>query len=332
MQNIELIAEAGVNYYDYGEPPMEAAKRMIRDAAFIGIETIKFQTYKAHKLAARESPAYWDRNEEATDSQRKLFEKYDKFGEEEYTELADYCNALGIEFMSTAFDVDSAIMIDKLVTRHKVASADITNIELLRAIQAFRKPVIISTGEATLDEIDAVVDMFEDVTLLHCVLLYPTRPEQAGLHRIDFLRRRYPGCRIGYSDHTKYNRDILTTAWLLGAEVIEKHYTLDKTLKGNDHYHAADTNDFFDLMGQMDTLRGYIGAKSEPNERIRKLVRRGVYLKRDVFAGEFARDADVDFLRPLNNGITPEQWYRAAGTYSRDMKVGTLIKKGDVIW
>ncbi len=157
MKEPEIIAEIGVNYYDVSEKLgiglVDAAKEMILRCKSSGIKTVKFQTYKAEKIAAEYSPSYWDLNEEPIKSQKELFSKFDKFGEKDYRELAGYCSKNGVEFMSTPFDIESAEFIDQMVSRHKVASADITNFPLLKKIASFGKPVILSTGASRLEEI-----------------------------------------------------------------------------------------------------------------------------------------------------------------------------------
>ena len=130
-----LIAEVGVNYYDIakerGITPMEAAKLMVKEAHDAGIHAVKFQTYKAETLAAKQSPYYWDITEEPTRSQFELFQKFDSFGEAEYKELADYCDEIGIEFCSTAFDFESADYLDKMMNVYKISSSDLTNIPFI---------------------------------------------------------------------------------------------------------------------------------------------------------------------------------------------------------
>ena len=153
-----LIAEIGVNYYDiarkHGISPMEAAKRMVKEAKDAGIHAVKFQTYKAGTLAAKESPSYWDTNEEATRSQYELFKKFDRFGYDEYSELADYCGELGIEFLSTAFDFESADYLYELMDVYKISSSDLTNLPFVEHQAKKRKPILLSTGASTEEEID----------------------------------------------------------------------------------------------------------------------------------------------------------------------------------
>lgn len=339
----EIIAEIGVNYYDIanqmGVDPVQAAREMVKAAKNAGIGVVKFQTYKAEKLAAENSPAYWDLSEEPTASQRELFSKYDKLSYRDFSDIAEFCTEIGVEFMSTPFDAESAIAINQFVKRHKIASADITNIELLSLIGSFRKPVILSVGAATKDEIERAIGVLysrgsKNITLLHCVLNYPTANDKANLWKIQAIKRAFGNVRVGYSDHTKFSVSILEAAWLLGAEVIEKHFTLDKTLRGNDHYHAASPEDFRKLLSHMRQTLGAIGNEREvwydvSEERSRANARRGVYLKRDVKAGAFLEFDDVVFLRPQGQGIDPMEWNDKVlnrEAYREDIKKGEQLK------
>lgn len=336
-----IIAEIGVNYYDIAEmkniSPLDAAKLMINAAEKGGADVAKFQTYKAEKIAAEESPSYWDLSEEPTTSQRVLFSKFDKLTYDNYGELANHCKKVGIEFCSTPFDEESAEKINELVRFHKIASADITNFALLRKMGGFGKPVLLSTGASSKDEIRQAIIILEergaaDITLLHCVLSYPTKINKANLIRIHSLKKDFPGFSIGYSDHTKFDLDVLKTSWLLGAEVIEKHFTLDKSLKGNDHYHAFDPEDLkvvkkefqklVTILGNTDTYYG------NDEEIARRNARRGVYLNRDVFQGELMTYNDVCFLRPLGDGINPAAWFemlKQNTTHRCDLKSGSQL-------
>jgi len=339
----EIIAEIGVNYYDIasqiGVDPVQAAREMVKAAKNVGIGVVKFQTYMAEKLAAENSPAYWDLSEEPTASQRELFSKYDKLSYRDFSDIAEFCTDIGVEFMSTPFDAESAIAINRFVERHKIASADITNIELLSLIGSFGKPIILSVGGATKDEIERAVGVLyrngsKNITLLHCVLNYPTANDKANLWKIQAIKRAFGNVRVGYSDHTKFSVSILETAWLLGAEVIEKHFTLDKTLRGNDHYHAASPEDLMGLLRHMRKTLGAIGSEQEvwydvSEEKSRTNARRGVYLKKDVKADEFLKMDDVVFLRPQGDGIDPMEWndkVRNRETYRENKKKGDQIK------
>jgi sialic acid synthase SpsE len=183
MKKPYIIAEIGVNYYDIAKQNnislMVAAKLMVKEAKESGANAVKFQSYKAGKIASKNSPSYWDLSKETTNNQFELFKKYDKFGELEYIEICDYCKEIGIDFMSTPFDLDSIDYLDKLVKTHKISSSDITNYPLLKKISKTGKKILLSTGASNLEEVKKAVQVIEnegnrDIVLLHCILNYPT--------------------------------------------------------------------------------------------------------------------------------------------------------------
>ena len=243
-----VIAEAGVNH----EGDLNLAKRLVREAAEGGADAIKFQTYKAENIASRNSPAYWDMNKEPIESQFQLFKKYDKFWKKEYEDLRTFSDSCGIEFISTPFDRESAFFLNDLMNVFKISSSDITNRPFIEYICQFEKPIILSTGASYLHEIVEAVEWIEafdnQLALLHCVLNYPTKDENANLGMIPDLRKRFPDKLVGYSDHTlPGDMKVLEMATLLGARILEKHFTYDKALAGNDHYHAMDKQDLLTL-------------------------------------------------------------------------------------
>ena len=185
-----VIAEIGVNHGG----SLELAKHLIDQAQQGGADAAKFQSYKAGKLASRNSPAYWDISKEPTLSQFKLFQKHDSFGQDEYEELAEYCHQVGIEFVSTPFDDEAIEFLDPLVPFFKIASADLNNIPFLRKIASKGKPVLLSTGASKLGEIDTALETLthggcSDVVLLHCILNYPTDNDNAHLRMINGLKK-----------------------------------------------------------------------------------------------------------------------------------------------
>ncbi len=315
-----VIAEIGVNHGG----SIDRARQLIDLAKAGGADAAKFQSYKADTLASRHSPAYWDTSKETTTSQHQLFKKYDAFGPDDYVALAEHCRQTGIEFRSTPFDDAAVEFLDPLMPFFKIASADLTNVPFLRRIAAKGKPVVLSTGASTLGEVDAAVDVLEqagcrDVVLLHCILNYPTPNELAHLGMITGLRRAFPDRLLGYSDHTLPDDAMtsLVTAHLLGAVVIEKHFTYDKTLPGNDHYHAMDAADlarFLAMVERVHTLLGPTDHKAPiATEAIsRKNARRSIVLARDVPAGHRLVADDLTYKRP-GTGVGPEHWDAVIG-------------------
>lgn len=221
-----------------------------------------------------------------------------------------------LDFTSTPFDYASADYLEPMVDFYKISSSDLTNLPFIKHIGKKGKPVFLSTGAAYLSEIDEAVRVLreagcQDLVLLHCVLSYPTKPEDANLRMIETLKRVFPDMRVGFSDHVVPDEAMttLSTAYLLGAEVLEKHFTLDKKLPGNDHYHAGDPRDFQKAITnfrKINTLLGN-GEKTVLDcERVsRREARRSLVLTRDMRAGEVIREIDVMAKRP-GTGISPK--------------------------
>jgi len=322
-----IISEIGVNYYDIARKMnisnMEAAKLMIKEAASAGSDAVKFQTYKADKIASKYSPSYWDTSEESTTSQYELFTKFDHFGEEEYAELSRYCKELNVEFMSTPFDFDAADYLNSMMDIYKISSSDLSNLPFIEFIARKNKPVILSVGASNEDEITEAVEIIaknnhHKITLLHCVLEYPTPLEDANLNKIVSLKNRYTDEIIGYSDHTKplESCDVIKTAFNLGAVVIEKHFTLDKTLPGNDHYHAMDPDDLRNIIKCLEftkKIRGSYELKCLETETVaRQNARRSIVAVRDIMAGEIISEDMITFKRP-GHGISPAKVFMIIG-------------------
>ena len=337
-----LIAEIGVNYYDIATinnvTPMEAAKDMILKARDAGIHAVKFQTYKAGTLAAKASPYYWDITEEPTQSQYELFKKFDSFGKAEYKELKEYSDELGIEFLSTAFDFESADYLDELMNVYKISSSDLSNIPFIEYQARKGKPILLSVGASNLDEIERAVDTIravndEPIVLLHCVLEYPTPLEDANLRKITTLCEQFSDVYIGYSDHTKPTDDcdVIKTAYLLGARLVEKHFTLDKTLKGNDHYHAMDPIDAVNILDSIERIEMILGNGElkclETEGAARKNARRSIVTARDIKKGEVITEEMMTFKRP-GTGISPDRLDEILGRIAaQDIEEDTIVEE-----
>lgn len=305
-----IIAEAGVNH----EGSMDTAKRLVDEAKEGGADAIKFQTYKAEMIASKDSPAYWDTDEEPTESQYKLFKKHDKFWKDEFVELKKYCDKASIEFLSTPFDVEAADFLNDLMPVFKISSSDITNKPFIEYICQYGKPLIMSTGASHLYEIEEAVSWVENrevqVALLHCVLNYPTDDENANLGMIKGLKQKFPDLPIGYSDHTlPKDMKVLEIATILGATIIEKHFTHDKSLPGNDHYHAMDMEDLKVFNKNLDRVLNIVGSEKVaalPSEQVsRDNARRSLVAKRDIPKRKKIEYEDLTWKRPAK-GISPK--------------------------
>ena len=318
-----IIAEAGVNH----EGKMDLAIRLVEEAKEGGAQAIKFQSYKANTLASKYSPSYWDTTKEKTKSQFELFSKYDKFWKKEFEQLKDHCDKVGIEFLSTPFDFESAEFLNDLMPVFKISSSDITNKPFIQHIASFEKPIILSTGASDLYEIDEAVSWIRPtknpIALLHCILNYPTENTNANLGMIRGLMHEFPDTVIGYSDHTMPGDMMnLQIATLMGAVIIEKHFTFDKTLPGNDHYHAMDKSDLKKFLTEMQHLNELIGIyevgfiESEDISRIN--ARRSLVSSRLIHPGEEITKDMLTFKRPAH-GISPREIDKVIGKRSKNI-------------
>lgn len=327
-----VIAEAGVNH----EGSMDLAKRLIDEAAEGGAHAIKFQTYKAETIASKDSPYYWDITQEPTRSQFELFKKYDTFWKNDYEQLARYCETAGIEFMSTPFDVESAHFLNDLMPVFKVSSSDLTNIPFIEIMCDFGKPMILSTGASYLWEIHQAVEAINkkgnQLCLMHCVLNYPTPDANANLGMIKSLIRHFPDHVPGYSDHTlPKDMEVMKMATLLGAAVIEKHFTHDKTLPGNDHYHAMDKEDmkhFNSIMDRSFELLGNFEVTALEDEApARANARRSLVAAREIPQGKIIERADLTWKRPAK-GVSPKDIDQVIGRAA----VKTILEDEIILW
>ena len=318
-----LIAEIGVNFIDiakkYDISLIDACKLMIVEAKNSGANCVKFQSYKASTLAAKNSPAYWDLSKEKTTNQYELFKKMDSFNEEDFKYLSDYCSKIQIDFLSTPFDLTSVDYLDKYQNKYKISSSDITNFPLLKRCAEKQKPVLLSTGASNIEEIKTAVDFLEkngcpNVIIMHCVLNYPTPNNQANLGMINDIKKHFPNYELGYSDHTCPDEKmlILVSAYLQGTNYIEKHFTLDKTIPGNDHYHSADPNDFKKFIENISLLKEIQGnsiKKCSKSEEISRLnARRSIVALSNINTGEFLTESNTICKRP-GTGISANRYY-----------------------
>ena len=327
-----IIAEIGVNY----EGSMALAKRLVDEAKEGGADAVKFQTYKADTIASKDSPAYWDRNEEPTATQHELFQKHQGFWKDEMQELKNYCDSKDIEFLSTPFDLESATFLNEMMDVFKISSSDITNKPFIEYMCSFNKPIILSTGASSLSEIAEAVEWIEksgntQLALLHCVLNYPTPDANANLGMMIDLKSKFPDKILGYSDHTlPKDMKVCEMATMLGAVIIEKHFTHDKTLKGNDHYHAMDKEDlkYFrkNLERTFDILGGFHLQALKDEAPARANARRSLVALRDIPKGKVVELEDLTFKRPAH-GVSPKFIDKVVGSVAvRDIKDDDVIK------
>ena len=346
-QGYFIIAEIGVNYYEiaekYGISTLDAAKLMMKKAAENGADAAKFQTYKAESLVIEDSPGAWSREDIAVETQYELFQLYDKFGVDEYKQLSEYGKEIGIDFLSTPFDDESVEYLSEFMDAFKISSSDISNLPMIQKIAKYNKPIIISTGASDLEEIRLAVDTIRKhnnqlLTLLHCVLEYPTPYEDANLLKIPSLIKEFPDAVIGFSDHTypDQHMDVLKTAYNLGARVFEKHFTLDKTIKKkNDHFHSMDCDDLKVFKDGLEFIRKLYGKPDivclETEITTRNSVRRSAITRRSFRKGEVLSEDMVIFKRP-GGGITPIEIDNYYGrVFSHDIPADHKLTEDDFV-
>ncbi len=310
-----VIAEAGVNH----DGDLSRARQLVEVAAAAGADAVKFQTFRADCVAGAAAPTAAYQLRTGARDQRELLRalELDLAG---FRELAALCAQLGIEFLSTPYDEESVELLAAIpVARFKVASGEITNPRLLRRIGRCGRPVILSTGMASLAEIERALGWLRDagagaVTLLHCTSSYPTRPEDCHLRAMQTLRDHF-GLPVGYSDHT-LGWEVACAAVALGAVAIEKHFTLDRTLPGPDHQASLEPAELAALVCAVRVVEAALG---QPEKRPRaaerealQLARRGLQAARDLPAGARLGPADLCERRPAT-GIDASELDRVVG-------------------
>jgi len=316
-----IIAEAGVNH----NGDISVAKELVDVAATAGVDYVKFQTFTAEKIvsAAAKKANYQAVNiGDGDQSQFNMLKKLE-LSHEDHISLIDYCRQKNVKFFSTAFDVESVFYLNTLgLNMFKIPSGEITNYPYLRAIAETRKPVILSTGMATLTEIGEAVDVLVKygvdktyVTILHCNTEYPTPMKDVNLKAMNTIGEKF-GVNIGYSDHT-LGIEVPIAAVALGATMIEKHFTLSRDLPGPDHKASLEPNE---LKAMVDTIRNIELAISgsgekEPSEsesKNRAVARKSIHLSKAVSDGSIITEADLIALRP-GDGISTMEWESVIG-------------------
>ena len=316
-KNTYVIAEGGLNH----NGDINIAKKLIDSAKECGANAIKFQTYKTENFV-RETNQYFD-----------VF-KNAELNFEQFEELKNYSKNIGLTFFSTPFDIESAEFLNQLeIPCFKIASSDLTNLPLITKIAKMQKPMIISSGLSTMNEINDAVNccLFEgnnQIALLHCVANYPAQPNEVNMNVINTLKKTF-GFPIGYSDNGESSLvDIVAVS--MGANIIEKHFTLDKKMSGPDHSFSIDPNGLKSLISQIheiDQMKGdgiKIPQFSEIKNRL--TIRKSITAKRDLQQGEKIQEDDISIKRPAD-GIEPKYITMILGK-----TINTNIKKDSPIF
>lgn len=324
MKHTIIIAEAGVNH----NGSMLMAKQLIDAAKDCGVDYVKFQTTKSPESITSkfaQMAEYQKNNLHQDESQlemlRKILLKMEDFGE-----LNDYCKELGVNFMSTPFDLDSIDYLAGLNMDYwKIPSGEITNLPYLRKIARLGTPVIMSTGMCTMEDIEAAMNVLtnnglitDQISLLHCNTEYPTPFEDVNLSAMQTLKRHF-GVRVGYSDHTK-GIEVPIAAVAMGAEVIEKHFTLDRTLPGPDHVASLEPQELKVMVNAIRNIEKAIGSgikQVSPSEQKNiAIARKSIIAACDIHKGEVFTEENLTVKRP-GSGISPMRWDEVVGQIAK---------------
>ncbi len=328
-----IIAEAGVNH----NGNYEMALRMVDEAKRAGADYVKFQTAKPELVISTFAPKAEYQKETTGDGESQLeMCKAIHLPLTDYKPLKDYCDKVGIGFMSTPFDLVSIDVLEPLdMDYYKIPSGEITNLPYLRKIAAKGRPVIMSTGMSELPEIEAAMKVLEDgglkreqIILLHCNTQYPTPMADVDLRAMLDIRDSLH-VRVGYSDHTQ-GIEVPIAAVAMGAEVIEKHFTLDKTLPGPDHKASLEPQE---LKAMVDAIRNIEQALGDGHKHVSDserpniiVARKSIVAARDIKKGEILTDDNITVKRP-GNGVSPMLWDEVIGTAAkRDFAYDELIE------
>ena len=323
MKKTLIIAEAGVNH----NGDINLAKDLIKAAAKSGADIIKFQTFKADQLVIENAAKanYQKDISNLGESQLSMLKKLE-LSQNEIDELISFAGLNNIEFLSTAFDLESLDYLIKLkLKRFKIPSGEITNLPYLRIIGAQNKLTIMSTGMANLEEISSAISTLikagldkELLTILHCTSEYPASYNEVNLNAMRTLNKNF-GVNVGYSDHTE-GIEIAIASVVLGAKIIEKHITLDRSLPGPDHSASLEPDQFLEMVKSIRNIEVAMGngikqpTKGELENRI--VVRKSIYASKDIKKGNIFNENNIIIKRP-EGGLSPMDWDKVIGKQAK---------------
>lgn len=320
---VTIIAEAGVNH----NGSLEMAKEMARVAKACGADIVKYQTAVPELVVSKfaQKAEYQKQTTDAAESQLEMIRRL-HFSFDAHRELKEYCDSIGIQYLSAPFDLPSVRFLGTLgLPLLKIPSGEITNLPYLEAMAALKTPVLLSTGMSSLDEITDALGVLDDggcpeVTILHCNTQYPTPYEDANLTAMIELYEQF-GLPVGLSDHTPgWECDV--AAAVLGAQVIEKHFTLDKSLPGPDQKASLDPAEFKAMVEAVRHVEAALGDGhkhlTESEATNKAIARKSIVAARQIKAGEVFTEENLTTKRP-GDGISPMRWYEILGqTAKRD--------------
>lgn len=319
-----IIAEVGVNH----NGSLERAKEMVGVAASVGVDAVKFQTFKAESLVTpdAEKADYQKQTTDSAESQLEMLKKLE-LTHHDFVELKACCEEHGVEFLSTPFDMESIdFLADLGLQKWKIPSGDITNLPYLRKIGTLQQEVILSTGMSDLEEVAAALNIIEtagtqreQIAVLHCTTEYPTPMRDVNLRAMNTMKQAFPGLKgVGYSDHTA-GIEVPIAAVALGATVIEKHFTLNRTLPGPDHAASLEPHELAAMVVAIRNIENALGdgikRPCESELKNRTIARKSIVAACDIKKGEILTEENLTTKRPAT-GCPPMQWESVIGSAS----------------
>lgn len=331
MSRTYIIAEAGVNH----NGDFNLAKKMVYEAKKAGVDAVKFQTFISKNLVSSYAPKadYQKKTTNSSESQQDMLKKLE-LSFEYFTLLQEYANELDIDFLSTPFDDDSIEFLKTLeMPFWKIPSGEITNLPYLMKIEETKKPIILSTGMSTMDEIEQALNVFKaynrsDIILLHCNTEYPTPFRDVNLNAMNTLKDKFK-IKVGYSDHTK-GIEVPIAAVAMGAVVIEKHFTLDKNMEGPDHKASLEPHELISMVNAIRNIENALGdgvkIPSDSEKKNIATVRKSIVAKKNILKGDVFTVENIITKRP-GNGISPMKWFDVLGKVAiRDFNIDEIIE------
>lgn len=334
MSQTIIIAEAGVNH----NGDINLAKKLIDFAFEAGVDYVKFQTFKASNLVSKKAQKadYQKAQTNAQESQWNMLKRLE-LSDDDHKVLLEYCGTKPIKFLSTPFDFDSIDLLKKMgITVGKIPSGEITNLPYLRKMSQNFEKIIMSTGMANLQEIEVALNVIlntgkdkENITILHCNTEYPTPMHDVNLKAMNTIREKFD-IKVGYSDHTE-GIEVAIAAVALGATVIEKHFTLDKTMEGPDHQASLEPGELKAMVKAIRNVEIAIsgsGIKEVTDSELKNMLiaRKSILALKDIKKGELFDENNLTIKRP-GNGLSPMHWDEIIGkTAIRDFKEDELIE------
>lgn len=327
---VYIIAEAGVNH----NGSFDLACRLVDAAKAAGADCIKFQTFRAQNLVSRNAgKADYQKATTGDGSQADMLSKLE-LSYDAFSRLKQYCEEVGITFLSTPFDLESVAFLDALgVPFWKIPSGEVTNLPYLEALAKTGRPVVMSTGTCEMDEIEAALRVLRengtsDIRLLHCNTEYPTPFADVNLRAMETMRRAF-GVEVGYSDHTR-GIEVPIAAVALGATIIEKHFTLDRNMEGPDHKASLEPDELAAMVSAIRNIEQALGSgekTASPSEQKNIAVaRKSIVAKRAIKAGERLTEDNLTVKRP-GSGVSPMRWRDVLGTAAiRDFEEDEMIE------